>query len=99
MKKEDEASTIISIRAHPKASSEKIQIGVDGKINIYVTSPPEKNEANLSIIFILSKVLKIPKRNIEICGGQHSKDKTVKIKGISLSELLQLFDLNVGNNR
>lgn len=99
MKTQDDLFALISIRAHPKSSCEKIRMGDDGKMDIYVNRPPENNEANESIINLLSKVLKLPKRNFEICGGQHSREKTIKIKGISLPELLQLLELNVGNNR
>ena len=70
----------LAVRVTPRASrNEIVEIIHDGTIRIRLTSPPVEGEANRSLTKFLSKILDVPKSNIEIVAGQTGRDKLVSI--------------------
>ena len=79
----------INIKLLPRSSVNQI-IGLENNVyKIKVTSPPVDGKANKSLINILSKQLGIAKGKIEITSGTISRNKKVKIKGLSKVEIAQ----------
>ncbi|MGZ7049174.1 MAG: DUF167 family protein [Methanobacterium sp.] len=62
-----------------------------GKIEIRIKSPPLKGKANKEIIKEFSD---LTRKDVEITSGQRSRQKTLKIYGISKAEFLSLLNLN-----
>ncbi len=58
---------------------------------VKLTAPPVEGKANKALIDFLSKKLDIPKRNLEIISGQHSKLKSVRIQGLSKDKANRLL--------
>lgn len=56
-------------------------------LKVSVTAVPENNKANQALINLLSKSLRIAKRDIIIRSGMTSARKTILIYGIGESEL------------
>ncbi len=69
----------LEIKVVPKAKKQKI-VEENGKLKVYLKSPPEDGKANKELIEVLSKYLKVKKNKIEIIKGQFSRNKVVKIK-------------------
>ena len=85
MKKKEADIPFIDIEARiiPKSSRNEI-ISLDGGIvKIKVTAPPVDGLANRAVIELLSKGLKIPKKDISIISGEKSKNKKIRIHGVS----------------
>jgi uncharacterized protein (TIGR00251 family) len=59
---------------------------------VKVTSPPVNGKANKALIDLLAKRLGVPKGNIEIVSGKSSRDKSVRIHGLSLEAVALLLD-------
>ncbi len=90
MKKKETDSVYIEIetRIIPRASRNEI-VGIeDGVARIRVTSPPVDGKANKAVSELLSKQLDVPKKNIRIVSGEKSRNKRIRIKGISADEFL-----------
>ena len=86
---EREDGIIFRIRVRPSASRNEIK-GIHGEaLKIDINAPPIKGKANKECIRFLAKELRIPKADIEILSGLKSKDKLIKIKGISKEKLLK----------
>ncbi|KAI5179996.1 uncharacterized protein NEOKW01_0325 [Nematocida sp. AWRm80] len=77
---------VIECIIRPGAKREKIQLE-DNQILIHTTEQPTKNKANKDILLILSETLNIPKRDLSIIGGMHTKNKAVLVRNISLEDL------------
>jgi uncharacterized protein len=76
--------TDLTINAHiqTNAKSDAI-VGLHGdKLKIKINAPPVDGKANQHLIEFLSQFLKIPKRQIEIIRGEHSKDKLIKLHNV-----------------
>lgn len=68
---------IITVRARPGSSRQKMTIDAQGIIKIFVVSKPEKGKANEEIISFLAKALSCAKKEIIIVSGLTSKTKKI----------------------
>ena len=72
------------MRATPKAAKTRVgPVAADAAgqafLKIYVTAPPEDGKANIAVIELLSKTLKIAKSHFHITAGQADRRKTILI--------------------
>lgn len=79
----DSAYTDIVARIIPKSSRNEIMGLEGGIVKIKVTAPPVEGMANRAVIELISKELKIPRRDIEIISGDKSKNKRIRVHGAS----------------
>ena len=80
--------TLIKVYLQPKSSKNEIMGPYRDGIKVKVTSPPIEGKANEALIRFLAKEFGIPPSCIEILKGHHSREKTLKISGLSLQERL-----------
>lgn len=82
----------IRVRLAPRASRESIDGVQNGALKIKITSPPVEGEANKALISLLSVALHLPKGSFSITPGSlKSKDKKVKVEGVTETALSGLF--------
>lgn len=80
----------ITIRLQPASNKDEITGWMgDGTLKIKVKAKPVEGHANANLTSLLSKRLDIPKSRIEILMGEKSKQKTIRIQGITLEEFKQ----------
>ncbi len=77
------------IRVRPSASRNEIKGLLGEVLKIDINAPPIRGKANKECIRFLAKELKVPKLDIEIVSGLKSKNKLIKIKGISKEKVLK----------
>ncbi|MGQ4892493.1 MAG: DUF167 domain-containing protein [Candidatus Njordarchaeia archaeon] len=87
MIRKTENGYILNVHVIPNARKVKIQREGDTLV-VYLSSPPIGGKANKELLRLISSILGIPKRNVEILRGEKSRDKQILIKGkgASLSE-------------
>jgi len=85
----------LDIHVHPRASRNAIEVDgerpdvkPDVKIVVRVTAPPEGGKANDAVVALLSERLRVPKSGVRIVRGHKSRDKRIRIDGISLKLVL-----------
>ena len=84
--------TEFNLRIIPRSSRNEIADREGSVYRIKVTSPPVDGKANKALIALLSKHLKIPKKDIQIISGEKSRNKRVRINGVSGNEISRLMD-------
>jgi uncharacterized protein (TIGR00251 family) len=79
---------IVKVYLQPKSSKNEV-VGLyrDG-IKVKVTVSPIEGKANDALIRFLAKEFRISLSCIEIIKGHHSREKSLKISGLPLQELL-----------
>ncbi len=83
---------IIKIKAQPNAKKTETAGWLDNEtLKIKIAAPPVDDKANRKLVEFLADNLHAPKSNIEICGGQHSKIKRIKIIGFSIEKFKELL--------
>ena len=86
---ETSAGLDVRIRAVPRASKNEIQGIYDGALKVRLTTPPVDGKANQALIKFLSKTLKISKTQIELMQGDTSRNKTIRLSGITRANFLE----------
>jgi len=78
------------LRVSPRASRDAIGGVHDGALRIKITAPPVDGKANAAIISLLSKRLRVPKRDVRIVSGMSSKTKRVEVAGVRAAQVAEL---------
>ena len=73
----------LSIHVVPDAKIDKIVGEHGGAIKIKLRAPPVEGKANAALISFLADRLKIPAQTVVLLRGQKSRDKLVRIDGLS----------------
>ena len=88
---ERDGACYIHIYVQPRASKNEV-LGIHNDfLKIKLTSPPVDGAANTMLAKFLSKLLGVSKSSLEIVSGEKSRNKTVKVKGISLEKVCDLL--------
>ena len=78
----------LDIRVQPRASRNAIE--VDGeRMTVRVTAAPEVGKANDAVVALLARRLGVGKRSIQIVRGRKSRDKRIRIEGLSAKEVIE----------
>ena len=82
---------LLRLHIQPRASKSEVA-GTHGDcLKIRLKAPPVEGKANSELIKFLSKLLGLPKNNIEIISGHASRRKTVKLAGITKEKLIKIL--------
>jgi len=82
-----EAAITLKVHLQPRASRNAID-GVQGDaLKLRVTAPPLEGRANKALQKLLAEHLGIPPTRIAIISGQRSREKLVRLSGISRAEV------------
>ncbi|MDD5604304.1 MAG: DUF167 domain-containing protein [Dehalococcoidales bacterium] len=77
----------LNLKIVPNARANEI-IGIQGGIiGVKIKAPPVEGKANIELISYLSRLLDIPKSNINIVRGHTARNKTVEIIGSNPEEI------------
>lgn len=81
-----EGGCVLAVRAAPRASRSGVAGPLGGELKISLNAPPADGAANRELVKLLSKLLHIPKSDIEILTGETSRSKTVLLRGLDMAD-------------
>ena len=87
--KETDTAVTLKVRAQPRAARTEIIGEHDGALKIKIAAPPLNGKANEECRRFLAKLLNVSATSVEIISGETSRDKIVRIKGISARRVLE----------
>ena len=88
---EDENGCTIKVHLQPRAHKEKI-LGLHGDaLKVSITAAPIERQANDACIAFFARSLKIRKGKIAIVSGLGSREKRVRLNGVSRAEIESLL--------
>ena len=90
--KESAASAVISVKIQPRASKNEIIRREGGGLKIRLTAPPVDGAANEALVKFLSGELGVARSRVEIVSGQSSRDKIIRIDGLSSDDVERLLN-------
>lgn len=91
MIQETQGGVLLHLFVQPKSSKNQIIGQHNNELKIKITSPPVDGEANEAVIKFFSKILKIPKNQVELIKGESSRHKVIKLTGVSVETLTALI--------
>src|SRR5262249_3991776 len=78
---------ILPVRAQPGARKAGIIGEQAGALKVAVTAPPEDGKANKALLEVLREALSLKRSQIELIGGETSRDKRFLVRGVPIVEL------------
>ena len=81
--------TIFDVRVIPRAGQTKLAGTRDGAYLIRLAAAPVDGAANAELIAFLARLLAVPKHQIAVIGGEKSRSKRVKVKGLAAAVVVE----------
>jgi uncharacterized protein (TIGR00251 family) len=86
---EDAEGVSLRLRVQPGASGNEVVGVVDGVLRLRLTARPVQGAANQKCLQFLSKKLHVAKSKIMIVKGERSRDKIVRVAGLTGEQVRQ----------
>lgn len=78
---------MFAVRLHPRARMNAITGELGDALKLSLTAPPVGGKANEACIEFFAKLLKVPRSSVSIAAGQTSRNKVIRIVGLSAKEI------------
>ncbi len=76
-----------AVKVHPRAKTNAITGELGNALKVSLTSPPVEGRANEACIEFFAKLLKVPRSSVTIASGQTSRQKVIRVDGLSAEEV------------
>jgi uncharacterized protein (TIGR00251 family) len=76
-----------AVKVHPRAKKNAITGEVGDALKLSLTAPPVEGRANEGCIEFFAKLLKVPRSSVTIASGQTSRNKVIRVSGVSVDEV------------
>ena len=76
-----------AVKVHPRAKKNTITGEVGDALKLSLTAPPADGKANDACIEFFAKLLNLPRSSVTIAAGQTSRDKVIRVDGLSAEEV------------
>lgn len=73
---------ILNVRVIPRAAKSGLAGRRDNALLVRLQAPPVDGAANAELIRVLADTFDVPARAVSIVGGEHSRQKRVRIAGL-----------------
>ena len=88
---ENDRILTFSVRVVPRASRSEITGEHDGALRVRITARPVEGAANRELARLLAKSFNLSQNAVEIVSGANSRNKVVRIRGLSAKQFEQLI--------
>ncbi len=85
--REYEAGATFAIKVHPRAKKNAITGEVGDALKVSLTAPPIDGHANQACIEFFGNLLKVPRASVTIASGESSRNKVIRVAGLSAEEV------------
>lgn len=84
----------LSVRLQPRAKRDAIVHERDGVLRVSVTAAPVDGRANAALCKLIAKRAGVATSRVGILRGQRSREKVVRVEGMSIGELRAALGLD-----
>ena len=76
-----------AVKIHPRAKKNAITGQGRDALKLALTAPPVDGKANQGCIDFFAKLLNVPRSSVTIAAGQSSRNKVIRVAGLSAEEV------------
>jgi len=84
-----------AVRIHPRARRNAITGELDHVLRVSLTAAPIDGRANTACIEFFAKLLKLPRSSVTIAFSETSRQKIIRVPGLSAQELRRRLGLQL----
>lgn len=89
---ESPVGVTFAIKVHPRAKKNAVTGEMGDALKVSLTAPPVEGKANEACIDFFAKFLKVPRSSVTIAAGQTSRNKVVRVAGLTTQQLRERLD-------
>jgi uncharacterized protein (TIGR00251 family) len=93
---ESAGAVTFEVKVHPRARKNAITGELGGALKLSITSPPIDGRANQTCIEFFAKLLKVPRSSVTIASGHSSRNKVVRVVGLTAEGLRKCVERGAG---
>jgi len=86
-----------SVKVQPRARRNAITGTLGDVLKLALTAPPVEGRANQAVIEFLAETLEIPRASVTITSGETSRNKVVRVAGVSKRIVEQKLEAALGS--
>lgn len=86
---ESAGAITLAVKVHPRAKKNAITGQVGDALKLSLTTPPVEGRANEACIEFFAKLLKVPRSSVTIASGQSSRNKVIRVTGVTAEQVRQ----------
>jgi uncharacterized protein len=90
---ESDGGVTFALKLHPRAKKNAITGELGEALKVSLTAPPVEGRANEACIEFFSNLLKVPRSSVTIASGQTSRNKVMRVAGLSAEEVRKRIGL------
>lgn len=79
------------VKVHPRAKKNAITGEFGDALKLSITAAPVDGKANEACIEFFAKLLKVPRSSVTIAAGQTSRNKVIRVAGLSVQKVRELL--------
>ncbi len=83
----------LAVRVQPRAKRDQVVGLREGRLVIRLSAPPVDGKANAALTAFVAKQASVPRSRVSVVKGQTSRDKVVRVEGLTDGELRAAFGL------
>jgi uncharacterized protein (TIGR00251 family) len=76
-----------AVKVHPRAKKNAVMGELGDALKLALTAPPVDGRANEACIEFFANLLDVPRSSITIASGEASRNKVVRVAGLSADEV------------
>jgi uncharacterized protein len=80
-----------AVKVHPRARKNAITGELGDALKVSLTAPPIDGRANEACIEFFANLLEVPRSSVTIASGQGSRNKVIRVAGLSAKEVRKRF--------
>ena len=71
----------LEVRVHPRAKRNSVEVGEEGRLEVYVTAAPEDGAANDEVVRLVAEKFGVSQSSVRIVRGHKGHDKLLRSEG------------------
>jgi uncharacterized protein (TIGR00251 family) len=88
---ESAGAVTFTVKVHPRARKNAITGEFGDALKVSLTAPPLEGRANKACIEFFAKLLKLPQSSVTIASGQTSRNKVIRIWGMTANDVRRIL--------
>jgi uncharacterized protein (TIGR00251 family) len=90
--REKDGAVELVVYVQPRSRTTEIAGRHGGILKLKIAAPPVDNAANAAVVSFFASYFSLAKSRVKIVAGERSREKTVRIQGLALSEASRLLE-------
>lgn len=85
--RESTVGVTFAVKVHPRAKRDAIAGEIGDALKVSLNAPPVDGKANDACVRFLAEVLRVPRSSVTIAAGETSRNKLIRVAGLSAAEV------------